>query len=91
MVNLALSLVSLGVGNILILIARIVIFGPPEQLTPIFALTRLESVIFLAVWCWWELIPRRVICVAIDILKQGVQAMLNVIKRVFSRDVSTGC
>lgn len=89
---LALDIHATRIRDIHILIASIITRRPIDELLPIPALPGLEALVAVAESFGREFEPRGVVRVAVDILQEAVEAVLDVVIEVFFlRGASLGC
>ena len=89
---LALDLHATRIRDIPILIASVITRGPIDELVPISALAGLEGLVAVAESFGREFEPRGVVRVAVDVLQEAVEAVLDVVIEVFFlRGASLGC
>lgn len=92
MLILALHLHAIHIRHILIFVARMVSLRPVDKLVPIPALPSLKGVQTLSKLFRRQFEPGRVVGVAVDVLQEAVQAVLDVgIKVLFLRHAAVSC
>lgn len=94
MLIFTLNLHPLRIRHILILVARIIPRRPLDKLVPIPALPRLVAFVAFAQGLGGQFEPGRVVCVAVDVLQEAVEAVLYVVVEVvvcWGAAVGGGC
>ena len=76
--KLAFDVVPLRIGDVVILVASVVLGSPAHELVPVLALPGLVASVLLPVGFWRHLVPGSIVRVAIDILQQAVETVLDV-------------
>ena len=81
--SLALDIHPLEVRYILILVASVVSLCPIDELVEVPALPGLERLVTLALAFGRQLEPRRVVCMAVEVLQKTIETVLHVFVEMF--------